>query len=731
MNKTVLKQPVALLFALFSFFLTGLFGVYWTQSNTQSLINNQQSILSDLSRAQASELERRLSAAFTSAQILAYEVEFNNGTTEWFEDYADKLIQSIGGIENLQLAPEGIISQIYPLGGNEAAIGLDIVSTPRFTTEAMAAIKSRSIFMIGPVPLVQGGVAVISRSPVLLNRDTQRELFWGFASAVVFLDDLLKTTQLIELEKQGYQYRLTRIETGSNLPIELFASEAPLTEIKASTDLVLPVGNWTLSVSLNLTEQLEDRTYSGYILTLIVASLLSSALYFLLMQPIKLAALVKEKTKELQKMAYNDPLTGLANRRFLQDNLPAILMENKDQQRLSAFIYFDLDNFKRINDTIGHDVGDQILTIVADRLNTLRGPSDLVMRLGGDEFGIFLNHVKDKAQVCEQASTILSRIRHPVKIELREYSLSTSLGIAMIPENGFDLVTVMQNADMALYQAKSQGKNQYAFYTEFMKTQNDNLIKAEEELSNALENGEFEVYFQPQFDLSSNQVFGAEALVRWNHPERGVIFPNDFIPLAENTGKIVDLGYWVLENSIAYLAQRQRDNRPAIQLHINLASEQLSDPHFVKLVQALLEQYQVPAHQLGFEVTETSILKDINLARGLLQAFKDMGICIAIDDFGTGYSSLAQLKNLPVSLLKIDRSFIMDLEHDQDDRKIVEAIIAMAHKLNIQVLAEGIETREQWKMLEAFQCDFGQGYYVSKAITVEEFNQGKPIVHLN
>ncbi|MDP5056274.1 MAG: diguanylate cyclase, partial [Marinomonas hwangdonensis] len=509
MNKTVLKQPVALLFALFSFFLTGLFGVYWTQSNTQSLINNQQSILSDLSRAQASELERRLSAAFTSAQILAYEVEFNNGTTEWFEDYADKLIKSIGGIENLQLAPEGIISQIYPLEGNEAAIGLDIVSTPRFTTEAMAAIKSRSIFMIGPVPLVQGGVAVISRSPVLLYRDTQRELFWGFASAVVFLDNLLKTTQLIELEKQGYQYRLTRIETGSNLPIELFASEAPLTEIKASTDLVLPVGNWTLSVSLNLTEQLEDRTYSGYILTLIVASLLSSALYFLLMQPIKLAALVKEKTKELQKMAYNDPLTGLANRRFLQDNLPAILMENKDQQRLSAFIYFDLDNFKRINDTIGHDVGDQILTIVADRLNKLRGPSDLVMRLGGDEFGIFLNHVRDKAQVCEQASAILSSIRHPVKIESWEYSLSTSLGIAMIPENGFDLVTVMQNADMALYQAKSQGKNQYAFYTEFMKTHNDNLIKAEEELSKALENGEFEVYFQPQFDLSSNQVFGA------------------------------------------------------------------------------------------------------------------------------------------------------------------------------------------------------------------------------
>ena len=217
----------------------------------------------------------------------------------------------------------------------------------------------------------------------------------------------------------------------------------------------------------------------------------------------------------------------------------------------------------------------------------------------------------------------------------------------MIPEHGYDLVTIMQNADMALYQAKSQGKNQYAFYTENMKISTHNLVKAEEDLTQALQKNEFELYFQPQFDLHTNQVIGAEALIRWNHPEKGLIFPNDFIPLAESTGKIVVLGYWILETSIAYLARRKLENRPDILLHINLASSQLSDPYFVVLVKELLIKYQVPAHLIGFEITETSILEDVHLARVLLQTFKDMGICIAIDDFGTGYSSLSQLKTFP------------------------------------------------------------------------------------
>ncbi|NVK74357.1 MAG: EAL domain-containing protein [Oceanospirillaceae bacterium] len=731
MKKAEFKPPSAVIFSLIAFCIIAVLGCYWTQSTNTSIIKQQESLLSGLSRTQASVLERRLSAAFTSAQILAYEVEQNRGSGEWFDNFADKLIKSIGGIENLQLAPDGIISNIYPLAGNESAIGLDILSNEQFQEAALLAIKNHQLIAIGPVSLVQGGIAVISRAPIFLNKGTQHELFWGFASAVIYLDNLLEATKLKQLESEGYQYSLSRKHATTKETILLSSSITPLAEIQASTNLILPVGTWTLKISRALDSQLKERKIIGYMISLIVAFLLSIALYAILLQPLKLRKLVKEKTSELQELAYKDPLTGLPNRRYLQDRLPDILYKNQKQKRVSAFVYFDLDNFKQINDTIGHDVGDHILNIVGTRLNQLRSTSDLVVRLGGDEFGILLSNILDYKQAEERANQILECIRIPAKVDDKEFILSTSLGIAMIPEHGYDLVTIMQNADMAMYQAKLMGKNQHAFYTEKMKISTHNLVKAESDLTLALQRNEFEMYFQPQFDLHTDKVFGAEALIRWNHPEKGLIFPDDFIFLAQNTGKIVELGYWVLENSIAYLAQRLEDGRPDILLHINLASEQLSDPKLVKAVQELLSKYQVPPHLIGFEITETSILQDIHLARYLLQTLKDMGICIAIDDFGTGYSSLSQLKNLPVDLLKIDRSFVMDLENDPDDRKIVEAIIAMAHKLNIKVLAEGIETREQWKMLEAFQCDFGQGYYVGKAVTAKEFNEGKPIKHQN
>ena len=729
MKEAKLKQPSAIIISCIAFCIIALFGTYWTQSTNDSIIDQQKSFLNGLSRTQASILERRLSSVFTSAQILAFEVEHRDGDNEWFDEYANNLIQSIGGIENLQLAPDGIIEKIYPLEGNESAIGLDVVSMPRLREEAMLAIKDKRLFALGPVPLVQGGVAVISRAPIFLYKGTQREIFWGLASAVIYLDNLLEATQLKQLENEGYQYSLSRKHAGTNEKIILSSSFIPLKDIQASTDLILPVGTWTLSVSKTLDAQLTARSITGYVISLLVAFLLSIALYAILIQPLRLRKLVKEKTTELQQLAYQDPLTGLPNRRYLQDRLPRILYSNQKRKRISAFIYFDLDNFKRINDTIGHDVGDKVLALVADRLNKLKGRSDLVVRLGGDEFGILIGDINDQKEAETHANKILESIRAPLNMDTKEYILSTSLGIAMIPEHGYDLVTIMQNADMALYQAKSKGKNQFSFYTEKMKISTHNLIQVEDDLSQALQENEFELYFQPQFDLKTNQVFGAEALIRWNHPEKGLIFPNDFIPLAENTGQVVALGYWVLENSIKYLAKRKQEGRPNILLHINLASKQLCDPHFVTLVQELLIRYQVPATSIAFEITETSILEDIHLARGLLQKLKDMGIGIAIDDFGTGYSSLAQLKNLPVDLLKIDRSFVMDLEKDPDDRKIVEAIIAMAHKLNIRVLAEGIETRAQWKMLAAFQCDFGQGFYVSKAVTEDEFNQGLPIVH--
>ena len=696
-------------------------GGYWTHSMNKAAINQQTSTLSSLSRSQAAFLERRLSTAFTATQILAYEVEHHDGEYYWFDEYSNTLLNSIDGIESLQLAQDAIINKIFPLEGNEAAIGLNILSNTQHKEEALSAIKNRKLISVGPVNLVQGGIAVIGRAPVYLYRGTQREIFWGFASAVINLNKLIEATQLKDLINEGYRYDLSRINIISGQEVMLSKSEQPLTEVQASADLIIPAGQWKLTISKPMEEQLFNRNVTGYSISLLMAITIAIGLYLILIQPQRLRILVKEKTKELEELAYKDPLTGLPNRRYLQNYLPDALYKTQKRQKTSAFIYFDLDNFKRINDTLGHDVGDQILVIVANRLNTLKGNSNLVIRLGGDEFGIILNDIQSYEEAAEYANKILDNIKEPIVINNNKFTLTTSLGVAMIPEHGHDLVTIMQNSDMALYQAKLEGKNQYAFYNESIKMNAYTQMQSEYDLDQAIRENEFELYYQPQFDLKTNKICAAEALIRWNHPEKGLVFPDHFIPLAESSGKIVELGYWILENAIAYQAKRKRDGQPEVLLHINLSSKQISDPNLVQFVQELLLKYQVSASSVGFEITETLILEDLELAKSILQTFKNMGMCIAIDDFGTGYSSLAQLKHLPVSLLKIDRSFVMDLEHDINDRKIIEAIIAMAHKLHIKVLAEGIETKSQWEMLESFHCNLGQGYYVSKAVSGSDF----------
>ncbi|MDB4837789.1 EAL domain-containing protein [Marinomonas sp.] len=697
-------------------------GGLWTQTSNKHLVNEQTADLNKIARTQSSILERRLSTAFTSTRILAYEIEYNNGDMDFFERYAPTLSNSFDGIESLQLAPNGTIKKIFPLEGNEAAIGIDILSNTRVNEGIKTAVKNNTFIIVGPIKLVQGGSAIIGRVPVYMNQGKPNEKFWGLVSALINVNSLLKATQLQELESEGYQYTLSRNSLDRNKTILVASSKLPLTDLHVKANLMLPAQTWTLSISKTLEKKLMNNTLKGYFLTAWIALLLAIALYLLLMQPDKLKKLVKAKTAELEDLAYKDPLTNLPNRRYLQDHLPLYITNNKTKKRISAFIYFDLDNFKRINDTIGHDVGDKILIIVADRLNQLKEKSDLIIRLGGDEFGILLADIKSREDAEQKAIDIVESIRSPVKLGNRELLLSTSLGVAIIPEHGNNMITIMQNADIALYQAKLEGKNQHITFTEDMRVSTYNKIQEEHELSLAIKNNEFELYYQPQFDLYSKKIVSAEALIRWNHPKKGLIFPNDFIPLAEESGKIVELGHWVLESCIAYLAKRKAENKPEFQIHINLSSKQLSTPGLIQSVQQLLSNYKVPAKLLGFEVTETSILEDIETAKEVLKTFQDMGICISIDDFGTGYSSLAQLKNLPVSLLKIDRSFIMDLEEDLDDRKIVEAIIAMAHKLNIRVLAEGIETQAQWDMLASFYCDLGQGYLVSKAITEAELN---------
>ena len=320
------------------------------------------------------------------------------------------------------------------------------------------------------------------------------------------------------------------------------------------------------------------------------------------------------------------------------------------------------------------------------------------------------------------ANNILNTARQPIRIDYREYKQSTSLGIALIPDHGKTVLELMQCADTALYEAKRRGKNQYALFNENLRNQSISTHQQEQALDRAIQAQQLTLYFQPQLHLATQTVIGAETLVRWNHPEKGLIYPDQFIPLAEQSGLILALGRDVIRQSFAYQARRLELGLFPITLHINLSAMQLGDEGLVPFVIEMIEHYGVAGKHFGFELTETTILTDLGLAQTILQQFKDLGFCIAVDDFGTGFSSLGQLKNLPVDILKIDRSFIRDLETDKDDKMMVEAIIAMAHKLNIQVIAEGIENSAHLRTLKTLNCDMGQGYFIARPMPETDFN---------
>ena len=692
-------------------------------SNT-NFKQNQRLLLSGIARSQATEIERSLNLSLTSTQILAHQISIDFDKVDHFESYAKTIMQSFDVIDSIQLAPNGIIQYIYPLEGNQAALGLDVINHADFGEAAQLAIKERRTIVIGPVKLVQGNIAVISRTPIFLSKQGQADRFWGFASAIIILSPLLEKTGIHRLEEEGYTLKVERKHADSNQIFEFYQSDSALDpSATVEADITIPNGSWTLSLSHNISSNLRSRTTNMVLVSLLLSILCALGLYNVLIRPVRLEEEVEKKTIELKELAFKDPLTGLPNRRFLNDHFPGVIETILQQDGFGAFIYFDLDNFKSINDSIGHDVGDQVLIEVARRLSSRKDAEDIVMRLGGDEFAIIVPHAPSLESLQEKAKNILHITQQPIHIEHREFRQSTSLGITLIPNHGTQVYELMQFADVALYEAKRRGKNQFVFFDDSMRQHSLDMHNEELALAKALEDDQLVLHFQPQFDLTLNKVVGAEALVRWQHPEKGLVFPDNFIPLAEQSGQILALGNCVIRKSFEYLAHRESIGLYPILLHINLSSLQLSDSNLVPFVESMIKTYQIPGHYIGFEITETTLLTDIEQAKKTLEHLKSLGICIAIDDFGTGFSSLGQLKNLPVDLLKIDRSFVWDLEHDKDDRMMVEAIVAMAHKLDILVIAEGIESKSQLNMLRAFHCDLGQGYLISRPIPEAEFDE--------
>jgi diguanylate cyclase (GGDEF)-like protein len=429
--------------------------------------------------------------------------------------------------------------------------------------------------------------------------------------------------------------------------------------------------------------------------------------------------LIEERDQAMEHLALYDTLTGLNNRHYMRmrARLPALAPGES-----CALLYLDVDNFKNINDNLDHNFGDRVLAALAGRLVSAAPPDTLLVRFGGDEFVVCLQHVLDASQAQSMAQQLSAAINAPMTIQGRELSISVSVGIALAPQHGNSYDELLQKADAAMHVAKNNGRDEIQMWHSGISQQANDRFLLEADLRTALANDQLSVAYQPIIDLRDGRVIGMEALARWLHPQRGWISPTEFVPIAEDSGLIVSIGAWILEQACRQARQWHAQFGPLF-LAVNVSGRQFRDPDLVAKVQAICQLTHMPFDLLHLEVTESTLMQDTMSASKVMQGLVALGIKLSLDDFGTGYSSLAYLKRFPLQKLKIDKSFIHELPRNPDDGAIVKAIVSLGRALNMQVLAEGIETESHERVLVAMGCDQGQGFYYSKPIWARDFEQ--------
>jgi diguanylate cyclase (GGDEF)-like protein/PAS domain S-box-containing protein len=422
-------------------------------------------------------------------------------------------------------------------------------------------------------------------------------------------------------------------------------------------------------------------------------------------------------------LAQHDSLTDLPNRTLLNDRLDrAIVLAERHRQRL-AVLFLDVDRFKHINDSVGHVIGDRLLQSLAERLQTCVRNSDTVSRQGGDEFVILLSEVTHAADAAVSAEKLLLALSEPHRIDQHDLEVTVSIGIATYPDDGTDAETLLKRADFAMYHAKESGRNKYQFFEPKMNVRAIERQSLENELRHALERREFAMHYQPKVNLHSGAITGIEALIRWHHPQRGLVLPAQFIPIAEECGFIVPIGQWVLRESCQQAKLWQDAGLPSVRMAVNVSTVELRAKDFLTGLRDILMETGLDPLHLELELTETFLMQDMTSTAAVLRAINELGVRLTLDDFGTGYSSLSHLKRFPIGTLKIDQSFVRNVTTDADDASIVSAVINMAKSLDMCVVAEGVETPQQLAFLREQNCPEGQGYYFNRPVTAREFTK--------
>ncbi len=433
----------------------------------------------------------------------------------------------------------------------------------------------------------------------------------------------------------------------------------------------------------------------------------------------RMASKLKQTNEELRQMALHDPLTNLANRTLFEDKLNDYIQRAKQNASSFSLLYMDLDGFKMVNDAYGHDIGDKLLVEVAKRLNAAVNPSDILARVGGDEF-VLLSHASSEADASRLAETLVAAIEPEFTVETYELRVSLSIGIAMFPAHGIEAREMLFNADSAMYHTKNSGRNGFSVYQPSMSPIGRSQVQLKNELWRAIHNNELRLFYQPKLNVTSGEIIGYEALVRWQHPERGLKTPDKFLSIAEQTGMILLLGEWVLNEACRQLAIWHQQGADHLSISVNLSAQQFEQKSLIYLVTRTLEEYCLAPDKLILEITETTAMRYPQESIKILEELKAIGVQVAIDDFGTGYSSLLYLQNMPATELKIDRAFINSIGHKDTDPRLLSMIIELAKNMNLNIVAEGVESEEQQTYLVNLGCDVHQGYYFSRPVPPSE-----------
>ncbi|WP_235937622.1 putative bifunctional diguanylate cyclase/phosphodiesterase [Marinobacter caseinilyticus] len=691
------------------------------QQNDAQISSRLQSEAKSLAR----ELERDFTRHVEALKRMAERRKVLPAISEaqWREDARNYLtdFETYQAIE--WISRDFLVRWVEPFTGNEDVLGFNVAFSDARHEALDRAILTGSLDVSGVIQLKQGGTGLVIYAPIGASDRNN-----GFIAGVFRMENLLEALQAPRIRNH---FQLDIMESGQSA-YQLNADSALITNFSEQVPVNLPAVEWALKLSPTKLWATQHRSFWPWVtfVTMVAVGAMVSVSVLLVQLILKRNQVLLKTRSELEqevdqrkaiqqdlaRLASTDALTGLANRRFFMEDLAHTLSIADRQLRQVALVMIDLDRFQMLNDSLGHQFGDELLIKVSERLNQLSDERVLVAYSGGDEFMICQQQVEDIDDVINLLGHVKQCFSKPFIVQNEAHTITATMGVAVYPQSGLDADILLRNADIALYRAKDSGRNTYQFYTEGMQDREVMRLELDKDLNNALARDEFVLYYQPQLDLATMQMGSVEALIRWQHPERGLLPPIEFIPLAEESGRITDIGRWVVLAACRQLAEWSDGPLSHLRVAVNLSGRELDDKGLVEHIQQALAKHGVPADRLEVELTEEIFIANLERNLDQLTRLNKLGVHLAIDDFGVGYSSLAYLRDFPVDLLKIDRSFITNVTDRHDDAVITRAVINLAHNLGIQVAAEGIETEAQLNFLKSHRCDLAQGYLISRPI---------------